>query len=461
MKYVILAGGSGSRLWPLSRKNFAKQFLNLTNEHSLLQNTGMRVSEKNGEDVFVISNKESKFIIHEQMKKVFSKFKENNLIVEPEGRNTAPAIAYGSLFFDKKDIIVILSADHHIVDKKKFNRALENARKIAEKDYIVTLGVLPDSPNTGYGYIKKSDKKIDSGFVVENFVEKPDLLTAKKYVASKNYFWNAGIFIFKVSVFLEELQKYSKNIYDVTKRIGMKLEQKKEDLAKDYKEFPKISIDYALMEKTKKLVVVPASFGWNDIGSFKTLYENLKPDKEGNVFKGKKENFLNVKSKNLLVFSSERKVATIGLESLAIIDTPDALLVANIEKTEEVKTVFNSLQKQKAIECEDHKQIYKPWGSLLLLQKEKKYSISRLCIDPGKQTDWHCHKKCSETWTVVKGKAEVVVENEKKRLSPPESICILPKEKHKLINLSTSSVLEVIVIQSGDLLGKDDIIKNQ
>jgi mannose-1-phosphate guanylyltransferase len=345
LKYVILAGGSGTRLWPLSRAKKPKQFLCLENNYSLIQNTALRVSKKNGEDIFVITTKNSKKIIYKQLKQVLPKFKKENLIIEPIGRNTAPAIAFGSLFFDPDDIIVILSADHYIKDGNKFISALKKAKKIAQENHIVTLGIIPDYPKTNYGYIKRTNVSILNGYKVQNFVEKPDESTAKKYLKDNNYFWNAGIFIFKVRIFLDELKKHSKEIFNVLEKIKFKKEKKKKITLDDYKKFKNISIDYAIMEKSNLLVVIPSDFGWNDIGGFASLYEILNKDKNNNVIRIDNENFINVNSKNIMVIGKNKKIVAIDIKNLFVIDTPDALLITNKNSTEKIKSVVENLKK--------------------------------------------------------------------------------------------------------------------
>lgn len=351
MKYVILAGGSGTRLWPLSRAKYPKQFLCLENKNSLLQNTALRVSKENGKDIFVIATKDSQKIIYKQLKQVLSNFKKSNLITEPVGRNTAPAIGFGCLFFDPEDIIVILSADHYIKDEKKFNLTLQEAERIAKENYIVTLGIIPDSPKTAYGYIKKSNNPIFKGYKVEKYVEKPDESSAKKYLKNGNYFWNAGIFIFKVKTFLDELKKHSKDIYNVLENIKIKKQKNKKITINDYKNFINISVDYAVMEKSNLLVVIPSKFEWSDIGGFKSLYEILEKDNNNNVIKTSKDNFININSSNLMVFGEGKKIVAIDLKDISIIDTKDALLITNNNSTEKIKKVVEYLIQKNASEC--------------------------------------------------------------------------------------------------------------
>lgn len=459
MKYVILAGGCGSRLWPLSRQLFAKQFLDLVSDKTMIQETITRVSKTNGKDIYIIANGESKFIIKDQVKSILPDFPEKNLIIEPEGRNTAPAIAYGSIFFDDDDVVTILSSDHFVKDKAGFNTTLDKAEKIAQDGYIVTIGIVPDAPKTGYGYIKKSDTKIKNGFLVEKFVEKPNYLKAKEYIENHNYYWNAGIFVFKIKTFLEELKIHSPGIYNTMQELKAKKNAGENIAREDYLKFEKISIDYAIMEKTDKIVVVPSEFKWNDIGSFNSLYEVLEHDGNSNAVKMQKENFININSKNLLVCGDHRKIATINLNNLAIIDTPDALLISNKDTTEEVKTIFNYLDENNAPESHHHIKVYRPWGSYTTLYNGDDYKVKKLQVNPGKKISLQYHNRRCETWTVVKGQAEIINGDKTVILNPSETIFIPKKNHHRLINPSKTDILEVIEVQRGDYLEEDDIIR--
>ena len=452
MKYVILAGGSGTRLWPLSRRNFAKQFLNLVNDKSMLQDTACRVSKQNGKDIFIISNKDSEFVITKQLSEILTDYKKENLIVEPIARNTAPAIAYGCLFFKPDDVIVILSSDHYIKDEKKFNNTLMKAEKIANKGYIVTLGIIPDSPKTGYGYIKKGSDKILEGFKVEKFVEKPDDLKAKEYIKDGNYFWNAGIFIFKVSVFLEELKKYSTDVFRIFEGLQKKQCQGKEITKKDFIKFPKISVDYAVMEKSDLLVVTPGDFGWSDIGSYKSLYEILDKDKNNNALKIKKDDFININSKNIQVFGCNRKIAAINLKNLSIIDTPDAILVADNNNTEEVKKVVEKLEEMKAPECMNHINACMPWGSYTILSIGENYQLRLLSINPCEKILFQQHKTAVNTYTVIDGITKITKNQEIITLNRSESITIPSNIKYCLTNPLKDKVLKLIEVQLANLV---------
>lgn len=409
MKYIILAGGSGTRLWPLSRKNYAKQFLQLTNNYSMLQNTAMRVSKQNGSDVYVIANSSSSSIIDTQLKEVLPDFDNNNMLIEPEARNTAPAIIYGAMHFNDDDIVAILSSDHHIGDEANFNKILSKAEKISKDGYIVTLGIKPTSPETAYGYIKKSNDKILGGYIVDKFVEKPVKTTAQQYLEDGGYFWNAGIFIFKISVFFEELKKHAPSLYNTYIDIKNKATENPDDLSENYRNFEKISIDYALMEKSKKIVVIKSDFKWNDIGSFKSLYEILPKDKNGNFIKSNDaRNIININSNDNMIIAGNRKIATIGLKDLIIIDTDDALLISKVSDSEKVKDAVEKLGKIDAPEIKDHIISCYSWGKTRLIEENNHYTILEIILNKNKEIIIEhigfqkCSVICSEGQATIK-----------------------------------------------------------
>lgn len=457
MKYVILAGGSGTRLWPMSRKNTPKQFINLVNSKTMLQNTVERVTKEDGKDIFVISNNESKFIINDQISSLFKKFNENNIIIEPSARNTAPAIAYGCLFFEENDIIAILSSDHHITNPSQFNEILTQAEEIARENYIVTLGIIPDSPRTGYGYIKKSDTSIKSGYKVEKFVEKPDFKTAEEYLKDGGFYWNAGIFIFKISVFLDELKKLSPDIFENLQKIKNKMKMKEKIEVSDFENFKKISIDYAIMEKSDKICVIPSEFGWSDVGSFKSLYDILPKDKNNNTFNS--NNIVSIDTTNTFIMGSTRKIATIGLHDITIIDTPDALLVSSSNCTEKVKNIVETLEIENSDVIINQKTIYRPWGSYTILDEGPNYKVKQLHIRPEQSISLQYHHHRSENWTVASGIAEVTKGDEIITLKPSETVFIPATVRHRLHNPSKVKFLKIIEVQTGEYLEEDDIIR--
>jgi mannose-1-phosphate guanylyltransferase/mannose-6-phosphate isomerase len=459
MKFVILAGGSGTRLWPLSRKNAPKQFIALENEYSMLQNTAARVTKDDGADVFVISSLDSKFTVMDQMALMFQNFKESQIIVEPVGRNTAPAIAYGMQFLQPDDVVAVLSSDHHIGNDEEFVRILNEAEEIARQQKIVTIGIVPDSPKTGYGYIKKTSSTIGEGFMVERFVEKPNRENAMAYLQEGGYYWNAGMFVFQVSFFMEQLKTYAPEIAEIAQKLGNKAKTEGQDSIKvnEYSEFPKISIDYALMEKTKEIVVVPGDFDWSDVGSFQSLHEILPKDKKHNAIKMDNENFYGKDNKNLLVIGGKRKIAAIGTENLVIIDTPDALLVAKNDKSEQVKEIVE--QMNDAAEVTNHLTVSRPWGTYTILDEGPNYKVKQLLIYPGKRISLQYHYHRSENWTVASGVAEVLLDDKIQVLKTSESIFIPAAVRHRLTNPSKVKVLKIIEVQTGEYLGEEDIIR--
>jgi len=449
MKYLILAGGSGTRLWPLSRKNYPKQFLNLVDDYSMLQNTAKRVSKTDGADIYIITNAGGKRVIMNQMRAIFQNYSENNIIIEPIGRNTAPAIAYSSIFFNNEDVVTILSSDHHITNSAEFNRVLNEAEKIARMNFIVTLGIIPTSPKTGYGYIKKSANKIGEGFVVENFVEKPTLSVAQDYLKDGSYYWNAGIFIFQIGFFLSELAKYSPQTYVITKSFESKIKNGNSITVEEFKNYDNISIDYALMEKSDKIAVVPSDIGWSDIGSFQSLYEILPSDKDGVATRIPKEKFINIDSKNILVFGGKRIVSTIGLKNVAIIDTEDSLLISDFDGVEKIKEVVKTLESMGSPEAVSAGTEITDWGYSRALTVSDDYRIEEIVINPGAEIKLHYHKNHSENWTIVDGSVEIIKDGEKKILSQNDSsffpeLCI-----RSVKNSSESLPVKIIAIKKG------------
>ncbi len=457
MKYLILAGGSGTRLWPLSRKKFAKQFINFNNEYSLLQNTALRVSRENGRDIYVIAGFDSKFIVEEQLLDILPDFEKKHFILEPVGRNTAPAIAYSTNFFDEDDIIAVLSSDQYVDNDDEFLNTLTKAEKIAKEGYIVTIGIVPDVPKTGYGYIKVGDKKLFDGYHVDKFVEKPNVEKAKEYLKDGNYFWNAGIFVFKVKTFLEELKKHSPELFQTNEKFKAKL-LKNEKITKDiFTEFQNISIDYALMEKSDKIALVPSSFVWSDIGSFGSLFEILPKNESGSIVRA--DNYIDEGSSNLLVFGDKRKIATLGVKNLIIVDTADATLVADIDRSEDIKSIVKRLEESDPKVVDSNNVTFRPWGSYTILDEGKNYKVKQLCINPNSKISLQFHKHRSETWTIAEGVAEITIGNEVRTLYPSESIFIPSNTNHRLFNPLHHQHLKVIEVQTGPYLEEDDIIR--
>ena len=450
MKYLILAGGTGSRLWPLSRAGYPKQFLSLIDDKSMLQNTILRVSS-NPEDIYIVTNKSTSHIIYQQIKDIFPSFSKTHIILEPVGRNTAPAIAYGLLGFDDNDVVAVLSADAYIADEAGFVSVLNEAGSLAMQNYIVTLGITPTSPATGYGYIMRSEQKAGSGYIAQEFVEKPDLPTAQSYVDSGKYFWNAGIFVFRVKTFYEELAKYAPNISEV----ALSLKGKSEISESDYSRFDKISVDYAVMEHSSRVAVIEADIGWNDIGSFKSLYEILPKDDNRNVCKIDKSKLISVNS-NSNYFHGNKQIIAIGVDNLVVADTDDALLISSMECCQQIKDATNILEKQNPTILNKSNISYKEYGTCKVLLQTKTTKVLELTILPEQSVPSHYHKWSTNNITVVSGTADITIDDKQMRLEVTESCHIKRNQVHKFTNKSQNEILKIIeIIITNDTVEND------
>lgn len=452
---LILAGGSGSRLWPLSRELYPKQLLNIQNTESLLQATFERLTEcmpaKN-----IISMTGVKHVSNVRYQ--LSNLTENPVVLsEPISKNTAPAIALASKYilerFNTDPVILVVPSDHLINNTEKFVSTVREGEKIAEMGYIVTFGIKPSYPETGYGYINITDKHIERGFKVNKFVEKPDTELAKKYIEEGNYFWNSGIFMFKASVLLEELAKCSPDIY--SKLANFDFTNSEEIPFTEFDKMPAISIDYAVMEKSDKIALLKLESDWNDLGSWKSIYDVSRKDKDGNVKIG---HVLDEGSKNSLVYSSSKLVATIGLEDTVIVETEDAILACKADKTQDVKKIFDTLKKQNDNTHLVHKTVYRPWGYYTVLAEGKGFLTKMIQVNPGQKLSVQSHNHRSEHWVVLEGMAKVLLEGKEHILSPGHSIDIDVKEIHSLQNPYKDN-LKIIEVQKGDLLVEEDIIR--
>lgn len=452
MKTLILAGGKGTRLWPLSRELMPKQFIRMFDEYSLFQKTVQRALtfSKPGE-IFVVTNDMYRFRVLDDLRELGLELPENNILLEPQGKNTLPAIFWGIKRIEETfgdSVVAVLPSDHLIEANENYVKAFRNAEKLA-RNYLVTFGIKPTKPHTGYGYIKPGEK-LEGGYLVAEFKEKPDLETAKRYVEN-GYYWNSGMFMFDTEVFAEEVKRHAPDVYEAFETA--------ESIGKAYELVPEVSVDYGVMEKTDRAAVVPLNAYWNDLGSFDAIYEVMEKDESGNAVKvgGRKGYHIGVNSRNNLVMTS-RLTATVGVEDLIIIDTDDALLVAHRGEGQRVKEVYRRLKEMNDERVMVHRTAYRPWGSYTVLEEGDRYKIKRLTVLPGKKLSLQMHYHRSEHWVVVRGTAKVRVGEKEILLRPGESTFIPAGVIHRLENPG-KVVLEVIETQIGEYLGEDDIVR--
>jgi len=460
---IVMAGGSGSRLWPLSRKLFPKQFLPLVDDATMLQATLNRLEGLDIGKSITVCNEEHRFVVAEQLRRADEL---GTIILEPMGRNTAPALALTALVASQQHddpLLLVLAADHVIEDNEVFQQAVINGSELAQQGKLVTFGVVPKTPHTGYGYIKQGSSVSDKAFVVDSFVEKPDQKTAEQYVNSGQYLWNSGMFIFKASQYLNALERFRPDILNACTKAIRHLENDLDFVRVDPDEFEKCadeSIDYAVMEPLCALnqddvVVVPLDAGWNDVGSWSSLFELAPKDEDGNHFKG---DVIAENTKNTYVHASQRLVSTLGVENLIIVDTPDALLVADVRASQDVKKIVNKLKKSGRTEATIHREVYRPWGKYDSIDNGKRYQVKRITVKPGAKLSVQMHHHRAEHWIVVSGSAQVTNGEKNFLLTENESTYIPIGVIHALENPGKIP-LELIEIQSGGYLGEDDIVR--
>ena len=448
MTNIILCGGNGTRLWPISRTLMPKQFVKLFDDKSLFQLTVERNS-KVCDSQFIVSNAEQYFLAVDQLEAL--KKTNNKYLLEPVGRNTAPAIALACMASNKEELVLVTPSDHLIKDELEYKKVLNQAKKLAREDNLVTFGITPTFAETGFGYIEVN------GLDVKAFHEKPDFATATKYLEAGNYYWNSGMFCFKARVFLEELKKYSPDIYEAS-QIAFNNANKDSIVRIKHEDMLAISedsIDYAVMEKSLKVKVIPSNIDWSDVGSFDALYEELPKDENNNTIN---ENHISIDSKNNLIYANQRKIATIDIEDLIIIDTGDALLISQKGSSQKVKQVVEKLKDSNSELHNIHLTGYRPWGTYTVLEDQAGYKIKRIEVKPGKRLSLQKHFHRNEHWIVVSGTATVTVGDETNLLRANESTYIKMGEVHRLENKGRIPVV-LIEAQVGEYTGEDDIVR--
>lgn len=456
---VIMAGGHGSRLWPLSRHLRPKQFLSLTSNSSMLQETLKRLDGLEQQSPLIICNEEHRFLVAEQVRQ--KGVTDARILLEPEGRNTAPAIALAALQEmdeDPEALLLVLAADHVISDISQFHKCVEQAKKLASQGYLVTFGVVPTHAETGYGYIQRGAGLGDDGFKVKRFVEKPDRVTAEEYLASNDYYWNSGMFLFSAKRYLEELECFQPDIVNACRSA---LAGSREDLdftrldVEAFRACPADSVDYAVMECTEHASVVPIDVGWSDIGSWSALWDVRERDAHGNASCG---DVMLYDCHNSLVHAEHRLVATVGIKDLVVVETKDAVLVACKERTQEVKQIVENLKSQGRCEQDNHREVYRPWGVYDSVDNGARYQVKRITVKPGAKLSVQMHHHRAEHWVVVSGTAKVTIGEKIQLVSENESTYIPIGQVHALENPGKIP-LELIEVQSGAYLGEDDIVR--
>ena len=456
---VILCGGSGTRLWPLSRSSYPKQFVDLGNGETLFKETVRRAQIVAKDAVpYVVTSDGHRFYAQANL---FECNQQATIIVEPVPRNTAPAIAAAANVALSKypdAVLLVMPSDHAMADTAAFRAAVEKGVKLAEGGYLVTFGIQPTAPETGFGYIKKGKEIDKEGYVVDQFVEKPKEDVARKFLESGNYYWNAGIFMFRADRYLEELKKHASNLADTVQK-AIKSSTTTGNIIRIDKDIfehtETMSIDYAVMEHTEKAALVPLNTAWRDLGSWESVYDSKVKDKNENVLQG---DVIAVDTKGCYIDSRNRLIATIGLKDLAIVETTDAVLVMPLNRTQDVRSIVEQLKKDNRIEAESNPLMYRPWGSFERLTTGNRFQVKRIVVRPGEELSLQKHYHRAEHWVIVEGSAEVVLGERKMFLTENQSTYIPAGEIHQLINPGKIPLV-VIEVQSGTYLGEDDIVR--
>ncbi|WP_229618466.1 mannose-1-phosphate guanylyltransferase/mannose-6-phosphate isomerase [Vibrio parahaemolyticus] len=458
---IIMAGGTGSRLWPLSRELHPKQFLKVAGNTTMLQQTLSRLKGLQHTPPILICNESHRFIVAEQLRT--AGMANSGLILEPFGRNTAPAIALGALHAIEQEsdpLLLVLAADHVITNEEAFIDSINKATKFAEDGRLVTFGICPTAPETGYGYIKrgKPHSVSSDGFVVDKFVEKPNKILAQSYVDSGDYYWNSGMFLFKASTFLTELKKFSPEIFEVCKQSMTSITNDVDFVRIDrdlFRKCPADSIDYSVMEKTELATVVPMSANWSDVGSWSSLWEVSEKDADFNVKCG---DVIAVKSSGNYLHSENKLVATVGAKDLIVVETKDAILVANRHTVQDVKSIVEHLKQEGRTEHKVHREVYRPWGMYDTVDVGIRDRVKRITVKPGEKLSLQMHYHRAEHWVVVSGTAKVMVGNKVSIITEDQSTYIPIGEIHSLENPGKIP-LEMIEVQTGSYLDEDDILR--
>jgi mannose-1-phosphate guanylyltransferase/mannose-6-phosphate isomerase len=457
---VILAGGRGTRFWPLSRETWPKQMLNILGEDTLLRQTVKRLDGFHPQlNIWIVTVESLAQDIRFHLRALGKEAEKIRFIIEPLGRNTAAAIGLSAVTLNKispDSIMMVMPSDHTIQDIKQFQEKLRLGAKVADRDYLVTFGIKPNRPETAYGYIQfgnRLKRSKDEIFHVEKFLEKPDLKSAETFIRQGNFYWNSGIFVWKCSKILKEIEIHLPKLHQGLKKIKELKELRDETLHEIYSSFENISIDYGVLEKSRDVLMIPSDFGWSDLGSWTALDDILERDGRGNILQG---DSIDIDSENSTVIARDRVIATIGLKNMVVVDTPDATLVSSKEKIQDVRKVVEVLKKDHREEHLVHRTVERPWGNYTVLEKGNRYKIKRVVLHPKAKLSLQVHHHRSEHWVVVSGTARVTRGDEVFEVHPNESTFIPISVKHRLENPGIIP-LQIIEVQNGDYVEEDDI----
>jgi mannose-1-phosphate guanylyltransferase / mannose-6-phosphate isomerase len=454
VKVIILAGGKGTRLWPMSRDSFPKQFLKLNNEKSLLQQTIERfLPETSLKDIVIVTNSGYHDHVRSQVKDI-SPVLADQIIIEPEQKNTGPAIVFAIKYLQEKqglgdkEVVLVSSSDHWISSREKYLDAMNRAEAVAQQQRLVTFGVRPYKPETGYGYIKVDTSSSSEVYSALSFVEKPPFELAQEYVKSGDYLWNSGIFAFSVETFWKELKLHAKELFD-------QAQVPLEELTAQFSRMPNCSIDRAVMEKSANISVIPFDFVWSDVGSWDTIFDVMHKNSDQNVTIG---NIHTIDTKNSLVIGDKRLISMVGLEDMVVIETEDALFLGKKGESQRVKELVEELKKRGNKETEEHLTTHRPWGYYKILEAGSRYKVKRILVDPQQTLSLQMHYHRSEHWIVVKGTAKVTIGDDVQMVHENQSIYVPKGQTHRVENPGKVP-LELIEVQVGEYLGEDDIVR--